>query len=183
MGRKLLLCIQYKSPISRWAMPEGRGKGQYNPYDDHGKSWQWWWWPGLWVIVEDWIKHFTNLNCKNPRVRVFSDPSSNIYNLLAPLCRFIPTRRQVPIEGFISYTVSDKWARWGILKSSGRNKELNPEQMSKVQNCRSEIMIRAKHKLTNQPKAQYLILLFLDFQKLFWDHRHNRKIRPLCHNK
>ena len=32
MGRKLLLCIQYKSPISRWAMPEGRGKGQYNPY-------------------------------------------------------------------------------------------------------------------------------------------------------
>ena len=33
MGKKLLLCIQYKSPISRWAMPEGRGKGQYTPYD------------------------------------------------------------------------------------------------------------------------------------------------------
>ena len=27
MERKLLLCIQYKSPISRWAMPEGRGQG------------------------------------------------------------------------------------------------------------------------------------------------------------
>ena len=27
MERKLLLCIQYKSPISRWVMPEGRGQG------------------------------------------------------------------------------------------------------------------------------------------------------------
>ena len=25
--RKLLLCIQYKSPISRWVVPEGRGQG------------------------------------------------------------------------------------------------------------------------------------------------------------
>ena len=27
MEIKLLLCIQYKSPISRWVMPEGRGQG------------------------------------------------------------------------------------------------------------------------------------------------------------
>ena len=110
-------------------------------------------------------------------MRVFSDPSSNIYNLLAPLCRFIPTRRQVPIEGFISYAVSDKWARWGILKSSGRNKELNSGQMSKVEICRSEIIIRAKHKLRKQHDDTIFDFAFL----LFWDHRHNRKIIPRYH--
>ena len=47
-----------------------------------------------------------------------------------------------------------------ILKSSGRNKELNPEEMSKVEICRSEIIIRAKHKSTKQHEGTILAFTF-----------------------
>ena len=55
----------------------------------------------------------------------------------------------------------------GILKSSGRNKELNPEQMSKVEICRSEIIIRAKHKSTKQHDGTIFDFTFLPTKSSF----------------